>query len=134
MGGRKQQVGQGVQRSPQLKKTRPEFVCCLEEKAEGKDSSPSIFKFFTERKRLFFTSSLLSKRNDGLKIGAEEILEEMSDKHLSGVVLVELILPRGRAMDSMIYQGPSTLPPVAQNSPLEPSTSLLPCCSLSLDG
>lgn len=82
----------------------------------------------------FFTSSLLfPKRSDGLKIAAEEILEKRSDKHLSGAVLVELILPRGRETGSMIFQGPSTLSPVTQNNHLEPFTSLSPHGSLCLD-
>lgn len=82
-----------------------------------REEEASIFFFYF----LFFTGSLCSQ-SDRLKITAEEILEERSDKHLSGVVLVELILPGGREMDSMISQGPSALSPVTQNSPLEAFT------------
>lgn len=125
-GQKKEWTEWGVQRSPQQRKaTRTGFVASVEEKAERKDSSPDMFKISTERKKLLFSFFLLQvhcAHSDRLKIAVGEILEERSDKHLSGVVLVELILPGGREMDSKISQGPSTLSPVTQNSPLEAFT------------
>lgn len=103
MGGGKQRVGRGVQRSPGQKRTRTGFVCSGEGKAEGKKSSPSMVKLSTERKRvhfcycfvLYFFSPQVHCSHGKTKIAAEEILEDRSDKHLSGVVLDKLILPGG---------------------------------------
>lgn len=127
-----------VQASPQWREARRTgVVSSAEEKAEGerqftrcvqishREVEASIFLLF------FFNKFVVFMKSDGLKIAAEEIVEEIRPTSVrSGFGGADLAWRKGNGLGEF-FRGPSILSPVTQNGPLEAFISLSLLLSIS---